>query len=195
MPKRPRRPHYLQGHYYHIYNRGTSKMRIFREADNYTFVLKRIKRYRNEFDSAVIAYCLLPNHYHFSVRQDGEQPAGLLPQRVFNSYSKAYNKRYDHSGTLFEGPYKVIEVAAESHLRHLCRYIHANPVKHGLVHNLEEWPYSNYLEWIDRRQGTLYDHVFVKEMFGESTEYGEFVRDYLFERELPVELKEYLGDY
>ena len=108
MPKRPRRPHYLQGHYYHIYNRGTSKMSIFREADNYTHVLKRIKRYRNEFDLAVIAYCLLPNHYHFLVRQDGEQPAGLLPQRVFNSYSKAYNKRYDHSGTLFEGPYKVI---------------------------------------------------------------------------------------
>lgn len=195
MPKKPRRPVYLQRHTYHIYNRGTSKASIFREDENYYFVLKRMKKYRRELDLSLISYCLLPNHYHFLVRQDGEYPAGLLPQRVFNSYSKAYNKRYGHSGTLFEGPYKVVEVTAESHLRHLCRYIHANPVKHGLVHSLEEWPYSNYLEWIGQRQGTLVDREFVKDMFGGEAEYEEFVLDYLMDRELPLELKEYLEEY
>lgn len=195
MPRKPRRPVYLQGHYYHIYNRGTSKASIFREDENYFFVLKRIKKYRRELYLSLIAYCLLPNHYHFLVRQDGEQPAGLLPQRVFNSYSKAYNKRYDHSGTLFEGPYKVVEVTTEAHLRHLCRYIHANPVKHGLVQRLEEWPYSNYLEWIGARQGTLVDKEFVKDMFGGKAGYEEFVLDYLIERELPMELEEYLEGY
>ena len=154
-----------------------------------------MKKYRREIDLSLIAYCLLPNHYHFLVRQDGEYPAGLLPQRVFNSYSKAYNKRYGHSGTLFEGTYKVVGVTAEAHLRHLCRYIHANPVKHGLVHNLDEWPYSNYLEWIGRRQGTLVDRKFVKDMFGGEAEYEEFVLDYLIARELPLELKQYLGEY
>jgi putative transposase len=72
---------------------------------------------------------------------------GRLPQLVFNSYGKAYNKRYDHSGTLFEGRYKAKHVDSDCYLRHLCRYIHANPVKDGLVEHLEEWPYSNYLEW------------------------------------------------
>ncbi|MFQ5615084.1 MAG: transposase [Anaerolineales bacterium] len=99
---RPRRPPYLPGHYYHIYNRGAHGVSIFREKDNYLFVLRKVKKYLREFSLTIIAYCLMLNHYHFLVRQDDKHKAGLLPQRVFNSYSKAYNKRYGHSGTLFE---------------------------------------------------------------------------------------------
>lgn len=79
----------------------------------------------------MIAYCLMPNHYHFLVRQEGEYPGGLLPQRIFNGYTKAYNKLYEHSGTLFERRYQVKQVESESHLLHLCRYIHANPIRDG----------------------------------------------------------------
>jgi putative transposase len=134
----------------------------------------------------------MPNHYHFLIRQDGEESAGLLPQRVFNSYSKAYNKRYEHSGTLFEGNYKVTLVEDEAHLLHLCRYIHANPVKHGLVADVAEWPYSNYLEWMGERDGTLVDRAFVKEHFQTPKTYRAFVLDYLRERRLPKELETYL---
>ena len=112
---RPRRPTYVSGHYYHIYNRGAHRVSIFREEDNYHFVLCKVKKYLAELALSVIAYCLMPNHYHFLVRQDGENRAGLLPQRVFNSYSKAYNRRYEHSGTLFQGPYQVIHVDHQSH--------------------------------------------------------------------------------
>ncbi len=143
MTAKPRRPPYIQSHYYHIFNRGSGKAKIFQEEDNYYFVLGRIKKYSREFKLNVIAYCLMPNHYHLLIRQDGGYRAGLLPQRVFNSYSKAYNRKYDHSGTLFEGPYKIVHVTGESHLRHLCRYIHSNPVKDGLVQRPEEWPFSN----------------------------------------------------
>ena len=83
----------------------------------------------------------MPNHYHFLVRQDGEFPAGLLPQRVFNSYSKAYNRWYDHHGT-YSIPYQVKLISKDAHLLHLCRYIHYNPQKDGLVANLIDWPYS-----------------------------------------------------
>ena len=194
MAKKPRRPAYAQDHYYHLYNRGASRVSIFQEDDNYYFVLGRIKSYCREFKITPISYCLMPNHYHFLVRQDGEQPAGLLVQRVFNSYSKAYNKRYGHSGTLFQGPYKVIEITKESHLRHLCRYIHANPVKDGLVRNLEDWPYSNYHEYVGLRNGNLYDPAFVADIFGTSAEYQEFVVDYLITRDIPVELVNYLEE-
>ncbi len=102
-----------------------------------------MKAYCRSLRLTLIAYCLLPNHYHYLIRQDGEHAAGLLPQRVFNSYSKAYNKRYGHSGTLFEGNYRVILVEQEAHLLHLSRYIHANPVIHGLVVDVANWPYSN----------------------------------------------------
>ena len=134
------------GHYYHIYNRGARQLSIFREEDNYLLVLRLIKKYLHELNLSLIVYVLMPNHYHFLVQQLGKSAAGLLPQRVFNSYSKAYNKRYAHSGTLFEGRYKAKHVNSDPYLRHLCRYIHANPVKDGLVKHLEEWPYSNNLE-------------------------------------------------
>jgi REP element-mobilizing transposase RayT len=127
------RPEYLPGLFYHFYNRGASHSTIFKEPQNYLFVLRKIKHYSQVFQLKPIAYCLMPNHYHILVRQDGAYSAGLLPQRVFNSYSKAYNKLYGHSGTLFEDNYKVKTVLKNSHLLHLCRYIHANPVKDGMV--------------------------------------------------------------
>ena len=190
----PKRPQYLPNEYYHLYNRGAHQVSIFRESDNYIFVLRKMKRYCREFDLTPIAYCLMPNHYHFLIRQDDESPAGLLPQRIFNSYTKAYNKRYDHSGTLFEGNYKVIHVQSESHLLNLCRYIHANPVKDGFVTNIEDWLYSNYLEWIGERNGALVDRDFVEVYFESPDEYQRFVQDYLEERR-EMEKLDYLENW
>ena len=125
------RPTDISGGYYHFYNRGNHKILIFREPDNYLFLLRNIKKYISDLNLTLIAYCLMPNHYHFLVRQDGDNPAGLLIQRIFNSYFKAYNKRYQQTGTLFEDNYRVKAITQTSHLLHLCRYIHANPVKDG----------------------------------------------------------------
>ena len=184
-----RRPNYSPGGYYHIYNRGAHRVSLFREEDNYLFVLRRMKEYSRALDLAPIAYCLLPNHYHLLVRQDGAHAAGLLPQRVFNSYSKAYNKRYGHSGTLFEGNYRVLPVEDEGYLLHLCRYIHLNPLLHGLVSDVSDWPYSNYPEWIGDREGTLVDRAFVLERFPQPGSYRSFVQAYLVEHKLPGALE------
>ncbi len=181
-------PDFLPGHYYHIYNRGAHRESIFREAENYLYVLRLMKQYLRELNLSIIAYCLMPNHYHFLVRQNGDQSAGKLPQLIFNSYSKAFNKRYDHSGTLFEGPYDGRHVHNDNYLRHLCRYIHANPVKDGLVEYLEQWPYSNYQEWIGLRTGTLVDKEFINEFFPDPNAYKQFVQEYLLERKLIKEL-------
>jgi len=166
---------------------------MFREEENYLFLLRRVKKYASAFDITVVAYCLMPNHYHFLLRQDDQIPAGRLPQRVFNSYTKAFNKRYDRTGTLFEGPYKAIHVDQDRYLLHLCRYIHANPVKHGLVPDLEQWPYSNYLEWIGARNGKLVDRVFVRGYFPVTGIYRQFILDYLSGLDkLPTGIEEYL---
>jgi putative transposase len=178
-----------------MFNRGAHGVSIFREEDNYLFVLRALKSYCRELALAPVAYCLLPNHYHFLIRQDGEARAGLLPQRVFNRYSKAYNKRYRHSGTLFEGNYRVVRVAQEAHLLHLCRYIHANPVKHGMVAHPCDWPYSNYLEWTGERDGTLVDRDFVADHFPAAGEYETFALEYLARRRLPKALVAYLREW
>lgn len=183
---------WLPGNYYHIYNRGARQKSIFREQANYLFVLEKMGKYCKVLDLTPIAYCLLPTHYHFLIRQNGENPAGLLPQRVFNSYTKAYNKRYQQSGTLFEHRYQAKHVPNEKYLLHLCRYIHVNPVKDGIVGGLEDWPYSNYLEWIGARNGKLFDREFVDTYVETPEDYSTFVLDYLLSRELPEEIRIYL---
>jgi putative transposase len=192
-----KRPEYLPGRFYHFYNRGAHHLSIFREADNCVFVLRKMRHYCRALFSVdenralsltPIAYCLLPNHYHYLIRQDGEQPAGFLPQRV-------YNKRYGHSGTLFEGNYRVIPVEVEGYLLHLCRYIHANPVLHGLVDDVAGWPYSNYPEWIGERQGTLVDREHVRAHFPQPQSYKAFVAEYLAHRRMPDELTAHLRNW
>ena len=181
-----------RGGYYHIYNRGAHRHLIFVETTNYYFVLRKMREYSLKYDIAVIAYVLLPNHYHFLLRQDSHHPARFLPQYTFNAYTKAFNKRYDHSGTLFQGPFRSIEVTTESYLLNLIRYIHANPVLHGLVDDPGMWAFSNYLEWIGERAGKLVDRDFIAEYFDSPSAYRAFVLDYLRERTLPVPLAEYL---
>ena len=118
-------------------------------------------------------------HYHWLVRQNGDIAAGHLPQRVFNAYSHGFNRRRNHSGTLLEGPYKVIQVSTDEYLHRLCRYIHANPVRHGFALDPSLWTYSNYLDWIGERSGTLIDRQFVSEHFGTPNQYKAYMMSYL----------------
>lgn len=182
------------GMYYHIYNRGVSKSTLFREPSNYLFVIEKLQKYRKDKNVTVIAYCLMPNHYHLLLRQDGEEPAGDVPQLVFNSYSKAYNLKYSHSGTLFESRFHAKPVQTKSHLLHLCRYIHGNPVKDGLVADPADWGWSNYLEWIGERNGSLVDHEFIKEQFDNADEYKKFLFEYLKSRQLPDDVMKFLEE-
>ena len=183
-----------RGMFYHIYNRGARQATIFREPTNYLFTISKLKKYSWDKEISILAYCLMPNHYHFLVRQDGEESAGDLPQLVFNSYSKAYNKMYSRSGTLFEGRFRAKVIQTTSHLLHLCRYIHGNPVKDGMVSTPGDWPYSNYLEWIEERPGMLIDRNFVKEQFSDSQEYKKFMADYLETFHLPDDVQREINE-
>lgn len=125
----------------------------------------------------MIAYCLMPNHYHFLIRQNGDVSVSITMQVIFNSYTKAFNRRHNHSGTLFSGRFKSKSIESEEQLLQTCRYIHQNPMKGEipLVKDLSEWPYSNYLEWIGKRNGNLVDRQFVWTYFKNGEEYQDFV--------------------
>ena len=169
---------FVKGGHYHIYNRGANRQPIFRDDENYRFLLGRVKEAAVEQQVSVLTYCLMPNHFHFVLRQDGEHPLSGFVQSVFNSYTKAFNKRYQRSGTLFEGPYRARAVTTEEYLLHLCRYVHRNPLEAGLVVRLSDWPYSNYPEWVDERPGALVDHAFVRSRFPTPEAYAHFVLEY-----------------
>ncbi len=180
---------FLPGQYYHVYNRGVNHETIFHTEENYRFLLRLIKKYTSLNRMAIIAYCLMPNHYHFLLRQNGEIPISAFVQAVFNSYTKAFNRAFARTGTLFEGPFRAVAVDKFEYLLHLCRYIHRNPLEAGMVNHPADWQYSNYLEWVGRRAGTLVDMDFVKENYPNSQEYEEFVMDYKPPEKIKAPLK------
>jgi putative transposase len=75
---------------------------------------------------------------------------------------------------------------------HICRYIHYNPVKAGLAKFPQEWPYSNYADWIGMRSGTLKDDNFILDHFSSPDDYIHFVMDYGEEVEMAIKLRKYL---
>ncbi len=167
-------PH-IAGSYYHVYNRGCNREPIFRTDDNYRYLLSQMRKFLVDSSVAIIAYCLMPNHYHLLLRSDTDDGIPRFVQRLFNSYSQAFNRQQKRHGTIFEGRARSIWVDDERYLLLLCRYIHLNPVAAGLVVSPEAWPYSNYLEWINKRQGILCDREFVETYFPRPGVYAEFV--------------------
>jgi putative transposase len=168
---------FAAGYLYHVYNRGVDRARIFAEPRNYLYLLGKVKELVGDLSISVVAYCLMPNHYHFVLRQDGEAPISLFIQRLFQTYSQAFNKQQGRRGPLFEGRFRHVLVACDEYAVHLCRYVHWNPVAARLVSSPGEWPYSNYLEWIDERRGTLVDREFVRQYFRIPAAYRAFVLD------------------
>ena len=200
MPRR--QTPFIPGLYYHIYNRGNNRQGIFFQPENYLYFLRGVKRYIAPL-AKIIVYCLMPTHYHILVR--GEQTSEFLKNsevysakisnammRLSVSYTKAVNKRFERVGSLFQGQFQAKPIQNYPHLMNLCIYIHGNPVKDGLVAAPEDWIYSNYLEWLGQRDGTLVDKEFIQENFGSSAEYQTLVMNYVKTRYLPDNVRNHL---
>jgi putative transposase len=123
----------------------------------------------------MVAFVLMPNHYHFLVGVDEDGSLSPFFQRLFNSYSQAFNRQQNRTGTLFESRAKSIMINQSTYVYALVRYIHLNPVIAGLVRHPEEWQFSNYPEWIDERKDGLFDPEFRALFFSSAQEYRNFV--------------------
>jgi putative transposase len=164
------------GEYYHLYNRGNNRERIFYERENYLFFLRRLRKYVAPILD-IVAYCLMPTHYHLLAllkRADLSHQMQLLSI----SYTKAMNRRYDRVGALFQGAFRAKHVGRNDYLVHLSRYIHLNPVIAGLVERAEDWEFSSYREYIGLRNGTLPRPEIVLSQFPSPEAYREFVESY-----------------
>ena len=186
---------FTKDQYYHVFNRGAGKGPIFINPGNYTYLTHLIKRYSLKYHVAIIAYCLMPNHYHFFLRQESDIPLSKFINVLFIAYVQAINLQQGRKGTLFEGRFHSVCVDRFEYLIHLCRYIHNNPRKAGLVQVLEDWPYSNYLDWVGLRNGELYDREFITDFYpGSSGTYRQFVDDLQDEMLMTSQISRYLWD-
>jgi len=172
-----RKEEFCSGTYYHLFNRGVNKEPIFFERENYLFFLRQMRKYFTNKFLIIVAYCLMPNHYHLLIHLKTTELSSIV-QRFALSYSKAINKRFNRVGSLFQGPFKAVQVDKNKYLLQLSRYIHFNPVDAGLVNKPEAWEFSSYRDYIALRKGTLIEPEIVLSQFASPQNYQKFVQDY-----------------
>lgn len=125
----------------------------------------------------IIAYCIMPTHFHLALRQNEEKSLSVFMSNVLNSYARYFNIKHNRKGPLWEGRSKKVLVTSDEQLLHLTRYIHLNPVTAYLADDPADWPASSYREYVsvvnDSAKICHYDSMInIK-----PSEYKEFVRE------------------
>lgn len=169
---------YLENGIYHVYNRGVEKRTIFIDDHDYKVFLSFLKESlspppdlktlikstsfksqafkgiprlpKNFYEQAeLLAYCLMPNHFHLLIKQKTKDVMKEFIQSIATRYTLYFNKTHKRVGSLFQGRYKAVLVSEDSYLLHLSRYIHRNPLE--FTSNLAN-AYSSYGEYLGVRK-------------------------------------------
>lgn len=182
--------------FYHIFNRGVEKRSIFSQKWDYKRFVKTLYYYQflgpkpsfSKFSKSnsnlfkpseenkrveIICYCLMPNHFHFLVKQLKESGISNFVGQLSNSYTKYFNTKYERVGSLLQGPFKAVTIETDEQLVHVSRYIHLNPIASGLVKNLEEYQWFSYPEYINHP--TICSVSEILNFFPSKEKYKEFV--------------------
>jgi REP element-mobilizing transposase RayT len=170
--------------YYHVLNRGNGKSRIFFSDENYQFFLRRMKKYLDVYKPVLVAYCLMPNHFHLLLGETVDGAIARFIHALQTSYSKALNKSMGKTGHLFQDTYKKIPIYTKPQLLQLSRYIHLNPVRAGLIENPEEWEYSSYKDYIGIRNGNIPKQDLILSHFEKPETYRDYVMDTMDEKDI-----------
>ncbi|MBP9748075.1 MAG: transposase [Candidatus Pacebacteria bacterium] len=207
-----RKVSFVSGEYYHVYNRGNSKQKIFLDENDYlrfigllfvcnssqNFKIDNFSKKENLLnfprDKEIVnigSYCLMPNHFHILIADIDEGNISRFMQKLSTAYAMYFNKKYQRSGSLFEGKFKAEHASSDKYLKYLFSYINLNPVKliepkwkeQGIksrakvLDYLNEYSYSSYQDYMGKIR--LENKILNKFMF---PEYFRNKKD--FEREI-----------
>ena len=173
---------------YHVYNRGNNGEILFCEDRNYPYFLNLYADYIEPV-AETYAYCLMSNHFHVLIRikawpsfsgtplltpsDNHAREASRAFASLFGTYTKAFNKAYQRSGSLFEKPFNRVCVDKDRYFAALVAYIHRNPQKHGFARDFRSWPHSSYRAILSD-QPTRIQREAVLEWFGGRAEFEAF---------------------
>ena len=144
---------YAPDQYYHIYNRGVNRQPIFFTQHNWTFFLQRINEYFTSDKAIIIAYCLMPNHYHLLAGVPEMSALGELFRRAHGRTAHDWNTDDGALGRRVWYRYSDRAMRSEAHFYAALNYVHANPVKHGWVASPYAWEESS-VHWYREHHGS-----------------------------------------
>jgi putative transposase len=211
-----RRFNFALGEVYHLYNRGVDKRIVFvskMEWDRFVALLYicnqekmiAMEDYPRTFAEIppiqkdplvdILAYCLMPNHFHIMVRERAEGGISKYMQKVTTAYTMYFNARHDRTGSLFGGTFKATHVDDDVYLKYLVAYIHLNPIKliepswkddgihdmTGAQKFLQNYQYSSYLDYIGtkRPENVILNSKLMKEYFDQTYNFKTATTEWL----------------
>ncbi len=156
------------GALHHVMIRGIDRTAIFRNDEDRESFLDRLGGILMASSTPCYAWSLLTNHAHFLLRT-GRIPIARVMRKLLTGYAVTFNRRYSRHGHLFQNRYKSILCEEDAYLRELVRYIHLNPLRAGLVHDLRElgfYAYSGHSVLMGRKKRNWQDRDYVLRYFG-----------------------------
>lgn len=145
------------GNIYHVLNRGNGKQTVFHHDDDYRDFLSLISDAKTRHPTRLYFYCLMPNHFHMVLSPTDTAELGKFMQWLMTSHVRRHHKRYETSGHIWQGRYKSFIIQQDTHLLAVGRYVEGNPLRAGLVHSAQEWPWSSHQELLGRHHTRLLD--------------------------------------
>ncbi len=195
----------VTGSYYHVLNRGVAKLPTFLDDHDYRHALTALEYYttieppmrlselsrlhqsswrriRDELRSEpklveIVAFSLMPNHFHLLLKQLVDDGITTLLRRWLNSYSRYFNTRHDRVGSLFQGVFKAVLIHSTEQLVHVSRYIHINAPVAGIIpaDQVAAYPWSSMREYLGAPGFCKPDIIL--EQFQDARAYEAFVLD------------------
>lgn len=189
-----RRNAFAIGEYYHIFNRGVEKRKIFNQERDYARFIDSMIFFNTEKSSWVvndlrekgidarpksgemlvdiIAFCLNPNHFHLLLKENKENGITSFMKKISTGYAMYFNKKYERSGVLFQGRFKSIHIKSNSHLLYASVYVNCNSRIHG-IENAEKYPWCSLPEYLGK-SGNICRNSSIVDQFKDREEYRIF---------------------
>lgn len=171
---------FVNGSIYHIFNKTIDHRLVFNRENNCTQLLNVVEYYRSNatkfayshlprldpiitksylhkihspssFRVEILCYCLMPNHFHFLIKQKKDKGVSKFMADVINSFTRYFNIKTERKGPIFVSDFKSVKITNESQFMHVSRYIHLNPYSSSLVNNygeLSRYPWSSLKNYI-----------------------------------------------
>ena len=168
----------------HVIVRGIERCPIFLDDHDREEFLSRLSSLLPETETDCYAWVLLDNHFHLLLKPKTYTLASFM-RRLLSGYAVTFNLRHNRSGHLFQNRYKSIVCDEDPYLLELIRYIHLNPIRAGIIkdlESLEDFPWSGHRELLGNPTRKLTEKEFVLALFAERHEisqakYEEFMAD------------------
>ena len=125
----------------------------------------------------IICYCLMPNHFHFLLRQIREGGITEFVSKLSNSYTKYLNIKNNRVGPLLQGDFKAVHVDNNEQLLHLSRYINLNPLVGYVTRDLDFYRWSSYPEYVGNVGNEICNKKIILDQFKSKEHYKQFVLD------------------